>query len=200
MSSSTLERLLATLFAPILTAAPKKKKAVKSAIKRKSVKPVRPAKSARPKKAKPAVRTQKSEKRSPKKLARDKKKGKTPNLPAQPAVVAKAEAVEPAPKPVAPTGRAILIAPENDKFTASLHPIFRWLSVGGANRYEVAWSETPDFTHPYSTISFKTEATVPVEKPLHIGATYTWRVRGGNEGGWGPWSSSATFRVLEGEE
>ncbi len=42
-----------------------------------------------------------------------------------------------------------------------------------------------------------TEATVPVEKPLIVGAIYYWRVRGGNDAGWGPWSPVSSFRVLE---
>ena len=104
---------------------------------------------------------------------------------------------EPLPKPVAPVGRAILLAPENGKYADSIYPKFRWLSVGGANRYEVAWSERPDFGGSYTVISIATEATVPVEKPLRVGSHYYWRVRGGNEGGWGPWSPGAQFQVLE---
>ncbi|MBI5652017.1 MAG: hypothetical protein HZC40_16495 [Chloroflexi bacterium] len=101
------------------------------------------------------------------------------------------------PKPVPPTGRAILLAPENAKFTDTMHPRFRWLSVGGATRYQVEWSDKPDLTDNYAAMSVSTEAVVPVEKPLRIGGLYYWRVRGGNEAGWGPWSSIASFRVME---
>ncbi len=103
-----------------------------------------------------------------------------------------------APRPVAPTARAILLAPQNGKFADSIYPQFRWLSVGGATRYEVAWSEDPNFAGAYSVISIATEAAVPLEKPLRPEVTYYWRVRGGNEAGWGPWSPAASFRVLEG--
>ncbi|MBI3912779.1 MAG: hypothetical protein HY327_01090, partial [Chloroflexi bacterium] len=41
---------------------------------------------------------------------------------------------EPIVKPVPPTGRAILISPENGKYVDNLNPSFRWLSVGGATR------------------------------------------------------------------
>ena len=202
-----MERLLSLLFAPLLAAVPKKKKPTKPAAKRKSARPAKPArprvKPARAKKIKPAARAvKKSGTRSSKPQVSDKAKGKhnKVKIPVQPTVVAKAEAGEPAPKPTIPTGRAILIAPENDKFTDSVHPTFRWLSVGGANRYEVVWGESPDLARTHSVISIATEAAVPVEKPLRIGSTYYWRVRGGNEGGWGPWSSSASFRVLEADE
>ena len=111
--------------------------------------------------------------------------------------VAKPIPAELPPKPVAPTGRAILLSPENEKYADSVNPTFRWLSVGGATRYEIAWSEDATMHSSHSIFSFATEATVPVEKPVRMGVTYHWRVRGGNEGGWGPWSSIASFRVLE---
>lgn len=103
----------------------------------------------------------------------------------------------PRPKPVPPTGRAILLAPENGKFADSLRPKFRWLSVGGATRYEVAWSDEDDFSDSQTIVSIATEAAVPDEEPLSIGTNYYWRVRGGNESGWGPWSPASSFQVLE---
>lgn len=104
------------------------------------------------------------------------------------------------PKPPAPTGRAILLAPEGGKFADSINPRFRWLSVGGATRYQIEWSDKSDFTDGHSITSIATEAVVPVEQPLALSVTYYWHVRGGNEGGWGPWSGVASFRVLESTE
>ncbi len=114
-------------------------------------------------------------------------KSKAAAAPAAPAV--------PAVKPPPPFGRALLLAPGN--FVDTLHPRFRWLSVGGATRYEVAWSEKPDLANQQSIISPATETAVPDEFPLRVGATYYWRVRGGNNGGWGPWSNVGSFQVLE---
>ena len=105
----------------------------------------------------------------------------------------------PPPKPVRPSGRAILLSPENGKYADTVHPKFRWLSVGGATRYEVIWSQDPNLINGYSIVSVATEASVPVEKPLAVGVTYYWHVRGGNEVGWGPWSAPASFSVLEEE-
>jgi len=187
-----MERLLTLLFAPLLLATSKKKK---TTIKRKPAKTVKRPSS---KKSKPIARAGKKRAQA-KSPASDKAKREKLKLPAQPTTVAQTQISEPVVKPAPPTGRAILISPENDKFADSVHPTFRWLSVGGATRYEVAWSDSPDWSQSHSIISIATEATVPVEKPLRLGVTYHWRVRGGNESGWGPWSSSASFRVLENE-
>ncbi len=188
-------QLLLILSAPFLAASAGKKKIAKRATTKKSLpkrtraakKPARVVK----KSARPANKS-----KTPKPGARNAKgKKQRLNLPLRPAVAQPAPA-EPLPKPAPPIGRAILLVPENDKFTDSQHPTFRWLSVGGATRYEITWSEDSDFQSAHSIASIATEATVPVEKPLRIGGTYHWRVRGGNESGWGPWSASAAFRVL----
>ena len=100
-------------------------------------------------------------------------------------------------QPACPIGRAILISPENEKWVDSLHPTFRWLSVGGATRYEIVWGEDPTLTTHHTLQSIATEATVPLESPLQPGKTYYWRVRGGNESGWSPWSEIHSFRVPE---
>jgi hypothetical protein len=118
-------------------------------------------------------------------------------VPATPATAPKPVEPEPPPKPVPPIGRAILLSPENEKFVDSFHPTFRWLSVGGATRYEIAWGEDAALNTSHSIFSIATEATVPVEQPLRLGGMFYWRVRGGNESGWGPWSAIASFRVLE---
>lgn len=111
--------------------------------------------------------------------------------PPQPSVPA------PPSQPARPIGRAILISPENEKWVDSLHPTFRWLSVGGATRYEIIWGEDPTLTTHHTLQSIATEATVPLESPLQPGKTYYWRVRGGNASGWSPWSEVHSFRVLE---
>jgi len=117
--------------------------------------------------------------------------------PVTPAIPPKPAEPELPPKQIPPIGRAILLSPENEKFVDNFHPTFRWLSVGGATRYEIAWGEELTLTASHTLLSIATEATVPVEKSLRLGVTYYWRVRGGNESGWGPWSATASFHVLE---
>ncbi len=220
--SSLLERLLVTLSVtatPLFAAATAKKQKPKRApgrrmprktagraagrVKRRDVK--RPAKRAsrrpgaargrRPLRSKPSARAPKPPARTQKTAGRAGARPKTPE-PRAAAVTAPAPKGPPKPKPVAPTGRALLLAPERGKF-AERTPSFRWLSVGGATRYEVAWSERPDFSDSRTLVSVATEAALPPDQSLRIGSTYFWRVRGGNEAGWGPWSPAASFQVLE---
>lgn len=184
---SILERLL-LVFTPLLTAAtsPKKLKtrpAARATVKAKKQPARRKAPAPAPKgKAKIAARG-----------ARGRAKAESP----APKATSKTKPATPFVKPPPPIGRAILLAPENGKYADSVVPKFRWLSVGGANRYDVVWSEEPNFSGARSTTSLATEAAVPADHPLRVGATYYWRVRGGNEGGWGPWSLAYSFQVLE---
>lgn len=96
-----------------------------------------------------------------------------------------------------PRGRALLVSPGNEQVVDSLHPTFRWLSIGGATHYEVVWGEDSTLSMPYTLQSVATEATVPRETPLQPGRTYYWRVRGGNAHGWSAWSETHWFRVPE---
>ncbi len=164
-----------------------------------------PSRKAVPPKKTRGVRKREAAKAEPKlkgRAAKPERRGAAPQKSQPPAPAkstpAQAKAIESAVKPPPPAGRPLLLTPENGKYSDSVYPKFRWLSVGGANRYEVTWSEHPDLTDAQSVNSIATEATVPVDKPLHVGATYYWRVRGGNAGGWGPWSSLSSFQVLEG--
>lgn len=203
-SHAMLERLF-DFAAPLLMAVVrKKKKSSKKPVKRK------PRKSVRRAKARPARRRAAARKPMRKELAKEKfarkippkgkfarkilLKGKSKFVPPAPKVI---EEEEPPPPPVPPIGRAILLVPKDAMYVESLHPTFRWLSVGGSTKYEVQWGEDQTLSTKYTSISLATETTIPVEKPLHVGALYYWRVRGGNDAGWGPWSPISSFRVLE---
>jgi hypothetical protein len=198
----SLERLLllaAPLFAAV--AASKKKRATKSAKTNRRAKPARSGfKSKRA--TKPARRGASSASKRPLRSKPGAARGRhapPPKPPQKPATkaVTPPKPVEPPPKPVQPVGRPILLSPEQGKYADSVNPRFRWLSVGGATRYEVNWSQDPNLVSPYTVISIATEAGVPVEKALTVGVTYYWRARGGNEAGWGPWSNIGSFGVLE---
>ncbi len=184
-----LERLFGFVTPILMVVARKKKKPSKKPAKRK------PNKSTKRRKASPPrrVRVKKPSRmiHKPAKLRRGQSKPKSTAPP--PKTI---EEEEPAP-PVAPIGRAILLVPKDATYVESFHPTLRWLSVGGSTKYEVQWGEDQTLATKYSSISLATEATIPVEKPLQVGAIYYWRVRGGNDAGWGPWSPISSFRVLE---
>ncbi len=196
-----LGRILQWVSAPLFAATTGKGKPAKKIAKPKAAaKKTPPAKKpARP--AKP-VRISKTDAAKP---AGHGKPVQVPNRkgqPPPPATVpqpkpAKPKFVEPERQVTPPAGRAILLAPENEKYADSATPKFRWLSVGGATQYEIIWSEDANLSHGRSVVSVATEAIVPSEQPLRLATTYYWRVRGGNETGWGPWSAVSTFRVLD---
>jgi len=209
---SILERLL-VLAAPLFAvqSANKKKSVAKKRAKpaknaltpvksaRKQAKLARRAKSAQPKaqarKPKFAIRARSAQAKFPlRKMAPEKPASKA-GAPTAPVKVAPPP--PPPPKPVPPMGRPRLLFPENGKFADSVTPTFRWLSVGGAKQYEVFWSPDPNLSSGHSMVSTATEGTIPPNRPLTIGLTYYWRVRGGNEAGWGPWSAAASFSALE---
>lgn len=92
-----------------------------------------------------------------------------------------------------------LLSPIGGRTTESLAPSFRWLYVGGATRYELEWSIDTHFSksHTGTIISSQTAAELDEAHALKAGETYAWRVRGGNDGGWGPWSGPESFRSPE---
>lgn len=195
---SLLERLL-LLASPLLCAAATSKKSAKTKRARTPTRKSAPAKTPRGARKREAPKAAvKSKGRAAKPERRGAAAQKNQSPPPAKGTTAQTKATEPAVKPAPPAGRPLLLTPENGKYSDSVYPKFRWLSVGGANCYEVMWSEHPDMTDSQSVSSVATEAAVPVEKPLRVGAIYYWRVRGGNAGGWGPWSSLSSFQVLEG--
>ncbi|MBI5031366.1 MAG: hypothetical protein HZB51_12625 [Chloroflexi bacterium] len=195
-----LGQLLLSLAAPLF-AAVSGRKATKPAKKttKKQARPVskRTAASTKKRASTPVRKPVRGDKRKEKAAHGKKSTARENNSAPAAAAQSKATGVEAAPKPIPPSGRAILLSPENEKFSETLYPTFRWLSVGNATRYEVAWSEEPNLAQAHSVVSIATEAAVPVEKPLRLGTIYYWHVRGGNEGGWGPWSATISFRVLD---
>lgn len=105
--------------------------------------------------------------------------------------------VLPPPRPLeAPIGAPSILVPKAGLPIASLTPIMRWMYVGGATRYEVEWSHDAHFGRGKSItlVSTQTAITLDAANELKPGTLYKWRVRGGNDAGWGPWSSPESFR------
>jgi hypothetical protein len=104
-------------------------------------------------------------------------------------------------KPEAPIGAPLLLSPKGTAPIGTLTPRFGWLSVGGAAKYEVEWSPDSHFGRGRSTnaLSSSTALDLDEEHALKPGTTYWWRVRGGNDIGWGPWSNAESFRSPDAE-
>lgn len=102
----------------------------------------------------------------------------------------------PTPKKEAPAGVPNILLPKGGLPVDSLTPSLRWMYVGGATHYEVEWSHDSHFGrgHSSSLISQQTLVKLDAEHALKPGTVYQWRVRGGNDSGWGPWSGAESFR------
>lgn len=103
----------------------------------------------------------------------------------------------PTPKNEPPIGAPNILLPKGGSTVASLTPSLRWMYVGGATRYEVEWSHDNLFGrgHRSALISAQTAITLDDAHALKSGTAYQWRVRGGNDSGWGPWSNAESFRA-----
>lgn len=95
--------------------------------------------------------------------------------------------------PTAPVQAPALFSPRPGESSESLTPSFRWFYVGSASHYELVWALDSHFHKAHILLTNQTAASLPPEQALVPGTTYVWRVRGGNEGGWGPWSAPRSF-------
>lgn len=103
----------------------------------------------------------------------------------------------PVPKPPPPLTAPGLFYPRSNEAAESLTPGFGWFYVGGATHYELVWSADAHFHKAHILLTNQTAAMLPPEQALEPGKTYLWRVRAGNEGGWGPWSATQAFKTPE---
>lgn len=103
----------------------------------------------------------------------------------------------PTPKNEPPIGAPNILVPKGGLPVNTLTPSLRWMYVGGATRYEVEWSSDTHFGrgHGNTMVSAQTLVTLDAAHALKPGMMYQWRVRGGNDSGWGPWSSAESFKA-----
>lgn len=150
-------------------------RAKKAPAKIKSGAPIKTAAAAT--KSKPDARTPSPPPAEPRRLV------PPPSLP-----TAEAEAPKYAPR---------LFVPRAGQAVETLTPSLRWMYVGGATRYEVEWSRDSHFGRAQTSSAFSSQTVVDLDTAhaLDPGGAYVWRVRGGNEAGWGPWSSAESFRT-----
>ncbi len=124
-------------------------------------------------------------------------KAKVPVEEAEETPVKPVEVAAPPPPPVAPMQAPGLFSPQPGEAAESLTPSFRWFYVGGASHYQLVWSPDTNFHRQHILLTNQTAASLPPDEALEPDTTYLWRVRGGNEGGWGPWSTTRSFRTPE---
>lgn len=130
----------------------------------------------------------------------EKVKKKPPSITITRPEVTRPPVVLPPPRPLeAPIGAPSILVPKDGQPIPSLTPMLRWMYVGGATRYEVEWSHDAHFGrgHSITIVSIQTAISVDTTHELKPATLYKWRVRGGNDAGWGPWSPPESFRSPE---
>ena len=85
-----------------------------------------------------------------------------------------------------------LSAPTDEAVSQPLTLELAWQEADGADVYEAQLATAADFAEPVYSADDLTEASVEVG-PLDHETTYFWRVRAGNDGGWGEWSEVRSF-------
>lgn len=159
------------------------------------------------KKARPTAKEAKPTAKDAKSKAKSVKPTKTP--PVRPPAVPPPAPVKPKPvvtlpfdhpgKVTPPTGTPFPIAPTRGERIRTRTPRFGWISVAQATQYHVSWGTETNLNKGRSLIVNQTAATLPPEEALEPGTVYFWRVRAGNESGWGPWSPPQEFGTQEEE-
>ncbi len=97
--------------------------------------------------------------------------------------------------PAAPTVLPLLISPVSISTVRTL-ATFSWRGVSTATFYVMELGTTSTFNTTTSVVSWTVRGTDTTVNGLTPLTTYFWRVRAGNEGGFGNWSSTATFTTL----
>lgn len=93
--------------------------------------------------------------------------------------------------PDAPTAAPVLLGPPTGERLSGLNAALSWTAVDRADRYELQISLTSNFLSSHIRTSIPD--TVFASEQFAENRRYHWRVRGGNDGGWGPWSASRNF-------
>lgn len=93
--------------------------------------------------------------------------------------------------PPAPTAAPVLISPQNEEKLPEIEATTIWSSVPTANRYDFQVSVISQFLSSFfrGTVT----DTTWTGSSFAQNRRYYWRVRAGNDGGWGPWSAHRSF-------
>jgi hypothetical protein len=97
---------------------------------------------------------------------------------------------------VAGWGTIIPPTPPNPPDPLSPGPaiIFKWGSQNGATKYQLQVSTSSSFTTTIFDADVGNNTSQEVTG-LSLGTLYYWRVRAGNDGGWGNWSTTISVKV-----
>ena len=92
-------------------------------------------------------------------------------------------------------GVTILDSPSNNKVKEILKPAFKWQSVEFATKYNIQVSTNPLFTTTPILDTVSSITSLVYTKGLSDNTTYYWRVRVGDNNGYGNWSDKNSFQT-----
>ncbi len=97
------------------------------------------------------------------------------------------------PLPAAPTAAPGLVAPADGAAGQPTRVVFTWESAEDATDYDVELASGAARDTLFSVVRSGVEISLDTLGALPAGAVVTWRVRGRNAGGVGPWSEAYSF-------
>jgi outer membrane protein assembly factor BamB/fibronectin type 3 domain-containing protein len=92
-------------------------------------------------------------------------------------------------------GTTLLDSPSSDKVKEILKPTFKWQSIEFATKYNIQISTNPLFTSSQILDTVTSLTSLYFEKGLIDNTTYYWRVRVGDNKGYGNWADKFTFQT-----
>jgi hypothetical protein len=92
-------------------------------------------------------------------------------------------------------GTTILDSPTNNKVKEGLNPIFKWNNIEFASKNNIQISVDPNFTGAYILDTITTLNTLGYTKGLSDNTTFYWRVRVGDDAGYGNWTEKNVFQT-----
>ena len=96
---------------------------------------------------------------------------------------------------LSPPSAPALVQPADGAVDVSVVPTFVWGQPSGAVTYQLQVSRDALFTNFFSNDSTLVNSSWVLSRPLASYTRYYWRVRANNPAGWGPFSSTGSFRT-----
>jgi outer membrane protein assembly factor BamB len=92
-------------------------------------------------------------------------------------------------------GVTVLDSPSNNKVKEILKPTFKWQSVEFATKYNIQISTSSLFANTPILDTVTSLTSLLYAKGLSDNTTYFWRIRVGDDKGYGNWTSKSTFQT-----
>ena len=90
----------------------------------------------------------------------------------------------------------VLSSPSDGEEGVGLTPLLKWEESERADVYDLQLSDDSEFSYGLIDTTNISKIEIQINEELEKGITYYWRVRAGNEGGYGDWSDALSFTTV----